>query len=174
MPLARWQEARADAQTHEPPPAQVSAKADQFARSVWILANEHAQEEVKKARRSAELAAQTAAAELAHAQDEIGRLERECDRLEQQLTDARHTGERERAHVNAQAHRIQQLEADCSRMATAMENARQQAQTHLVRAAALEGECASLKAQMSEVLNRVGGRSTSKGNGTQTGAHPPT
>jgi hypothetical protein len=158
--LTRWRAERASVKAVTPPPVEITAKADQFARALWNLANDHAQQGVAEVRRSAELVAQTAAAELAHAQAEIGRLEGECARLEQQLADARHTGERERVQADAQSLRAQRLELERSSLAAAAEETRQHAQAHLLRMAALDGECASLKIQVSELLQLVGNHFT--------------
>jgi hypothetical protein len=95
--LARWKEACAAEQQQEPAPPEVTAKAGQFARLVWHLAKQQADLSVQEVRRGANLAAQAARDELAHAQEQIRNLEQERSGLFRQQEDARAAVERERS-----------------------------------------------------------------------------
>lgn len=150
--LERWSEARA---AQPPAPPEITARGEQFVRSLWAAARQQANAAAEEARLAARAQLDAAASELVHAQGHIEQLEQECAQLERQLAEALATIERERAHAQTQTQRLERAEAQASQCIEAAEQARDEAQQHLVRAATLEGRCAALDQQLAQVLRQV-------------------
>jgi chromosome segregation ATPase len=149
--LKRWEEARAAAQKNPPPP-ELADKADAFLQVLWNLATQKADAATEAARVSANQAISAAQAELAYAQAEIRRLEQERNLVAERLSDSARERDRERHALDQRELRVQQLEGELRLSTEAYSAVRDQVQQHAVRAAALEGECASLKEQLSAFI----------------------
>lgn len=158
--FSRWKEQRASEQAYEPAPAEITGKVDQLMRTIWSTAREKAQQRLEEIRRAADLTVQTIRSELAHAQEQIGRLEAELASTGQQLQDSRAALEQERSHMHSQALLIQQLEAECARCARSLAGTRRDGEQHLARAANLEAQCAALSGQIADLLNALHTAST--------------
>ncbi|MBA2962119.1 MULTISPECIES: DNA-binding protein [Ramlibacter] len=151
--LEKWNEERNAA----PPPPEIAARTDRFARVLWRAAKEEADRQVQQLRQAAQTQVQKATSELTFAQEHIGQLERQGEQLQQQLTIALQTIERERSHGHFLTQRLDRLEAQNSQVTQALELARTQAQEQLARAATLEGQCESLRQQLLDAMARLQG-----------------
>jgi chromosome segregation ATPase len=150
----RWIKQREES-LRSAPPSELVARGESFIRSLWQAAETHADQTVQDARHAAAVKVQAAETALAHAEDQIHKLEDECESLKQQLAQAAASFERERVHATDQAQSRARAESEVDRCTNALQQAGLQAQQHLVRATALEGECTALKDQLSQLLHAV-------------------
>jgi hypothetical protein len=152
-----WKERRKTEKAQEPAPPEVAAKADQFGRALWHLAKQQADLAVQDVRRICTADLDAARRELVHAQEQIEALEIDRAVLTSQLQQAQSSGERERAFAQSQAKRLVDVEVELAHCKDALEQTREQASNHVLRASVLEGRCEALAKQLGDLLRALPG-----------------
>ena len=149
--LPRWQQAVARRIAH-PMPEEIRTQADAFARSLWIAAREHADAATAGVRQAADLKVTCATAELAEAQAEISRLERELVDVGQRASEAEAAFAGAREAGIAQATRIEHLQMSLEQASREAVRLRQEKEGHAQEQAALRARCELLEDQHTRLL----------------------
>ena len=154
--LDLWRQQRQAAEQAAPPlPAELEARALDFARGVWGLAASEAQQLAQQARDEASSQVLGVRQELAEARNEIGRLEAIETELATQLEQGRALlREHERALAEAQGQllRVAELEQTLGAQRAELATAHQGAMEQALAVGRLTGEAEALRTQVRELM----------------------
>ena len=154
--LDLWRQQRQAAEQAAPPlPAELEARALDFARGVWGLAASEAQQLAQQARDEASSQVLGVRQELAEARNEIGRLEAVETELSAQLEHGQallRESERALADAQGQLRRVTELEQALSAQRAELASAHQAAMDQALAMGRLTGEADALRVQMRELM----------------------
>jgi len=154
-----WKQERAEAATAAPEtPAEVQAKAQEFARIVWALASREAQAEAQQTKDEAQAEVAAVRVELGEANNEIARLEGmeavQAETIDQQAAKLREI-ELALAEAQTQARRVPELEKSLADLRAELDASRKDATDKAVEAGRLAGEAEALRAQVRELMDAI-------------------
>ena len=154
---------QAAAEALEAPP-EIAARGAALARSLWVMAARDAERTVQAVREETEEQVSAARRELSAAQSEIARLEKvQADQLEELETHQARIQllEREAAAAEVTSKRVEALEKALAEVRAELKRSEKDARDQSVEAGRLQGEVGSLRRQLAEMIEQLGGRKSS-------------
>jgi chromosome segregation ATPase len=149
--LARWKQVVAQRNAYQVP-EEIATQADGFARSLWTAARQQADTVTAGVRQAAELKFVCATAELAEAQAEISRLERELTDVTERASEVEAAFARARQAAIAQATRIEHLQISLEQASSQAACLQKDKEGHAQENAALRARCELLEVQHTRLL----------------------
>jgi DNA repair exonuclease SbcCD ATPase subunit len=156
--LKRWS-AKREEDSCNPPPAELLSNGEQFVRTLWRCANEQADAAVASAREAARTQVERAQFELEHAQGQIRLLEQRHSELELEWRTALNSLQSAKSEIQEQSIWLEHLAVDHRETLRKLDQVRNSEQQHLIRASSLDGECAALRQQVSDLMQALSGSS---------------